>query len=544
MSYITPEDRHQILLFQSLDTAIASDHIVRLLDVLVDNIVEADQDFFIDRGKSREGRPAYHPSVFLKLYLYGAMNRINSSRELEKACKRNLELMWLLGKLAPDFKTIADYRKDQGEQIRSLFLRVNLFLKKEGLIKGKINSTDGSKFRAYARQSVSRSSLEKLLVAEKAMLEQYLATLAAEDQAEEAARQDHDSPASDEPPLDPPTSLGQESRLMEAIETSGEKIAETEQLLKQVIEAEEAVSGTIPKRYCTTDPEARMMKGNQGKQWYYNVISSVDGAHALISDIEATSAPTDHGELQPAMIRLRDRMEIRPGVQLGDAGFGPLQSIIDLIEGKIEGLPPIRCFVPIGNLQGQFDLQHGNRFVYHPEQDHYTCVAGEILALKHKDKQTKGTKANVYQAKACPACERKPICTPKSKIGRTVIRYVNQTTRDAYRELLKTKEAEHMRRLRMSLSEHPFATLKLWMGKTPLTLRGRAKVNTQIAIFATAYNILRSSHIKSTQQMIQKVKEFDWSKTSNQLANPKNIGQLLQKIRRFFMPDPYCLALR
>ena len=96
----------------------------------------------------------------------------------------------------------------------------------------------------------------------------------------------------------------------------------------------------------------------------------------------------------------------------------------------------------------------------------------------------------------------------------------------------------------MSLSEHPFATLKLWMGKTPLTLRGRAKVNTQIAIFATAYNILRSSHIKSTQEMIQKVKEFDWSKTIDQLANPKNLGLLLQKIRRFFIPDLYSLVDR
>lgn len=538
MSYITPEDRHQVVLFQSLDSAIDSDHIVRLLDVIVDQIVEADPDFFLDRGKSHTGRPAYHPSVFLKLYLYGAMNRINSSRRLERECKRNVELMWLLGKLAPDFKTIADYRKDQGEQIRSVFFRVNLFLKEQGLIQGKISSIDGSKIRAYARQSVSKASLEKLLAAERSMLEQYLATLAAEDQAEDQVFEEGDSSSSDHRPTDPPSFTGQESPLMEtklmkAIGDTQQAIGEMEDLLGKVVASEQQAPGAIPKRYCTTDPDARMMKGNEGKQWYYNLISSVDGAHGIICDIEATSSPTDTSQLIPALFRLRDRMGIIPQIQLADAGFGPLPPIIQLREGKVAGLAAVECFIPVGNSRRDHDQQHRLSFIYHPQEDHYTCSEGQHLFLKQTNKWLNGAFTNVYQATDCSACSRKPVCSPKSKRGRTVHRYLNQQARDDYQLQMETKEAKLMRSKRMSLSEHPFGILKLWMGKLPITMRGRKKVNTQVAIFATAYNLRRSTQIKSVEEMIQKAKEYEWKKLSNQIGDPNTWAKLIKKLRRW-----------
>lgn len=506
MGYISPADRHQTVLFTSLDQAVASDHVIRLVDQLIDSIVDADLDFFLDRGKSHEGRPAYHPKVFLKLYIYGALNGISSSRKLERACRMNLEVMWLLGRLAPDFKTIADYRKDQGDQIKAVFLRVNHFLKHQGLIRGKISSLDGSKVRAYASQSVSRESLEKLLAEEKQMLEKYLAALQlADDQAE------------DEEPDDPWAGVGaspEEITLMGAIEESKERIDAAEELLAKA-------EGNEQTRINTTDPDARLMKGREGKHWSYNIQSHVDEAHGLISEIEATSSGSDRPELIPSMKRLFERMGIAPGLLLADMGYSLLQKILALQNGKVPGLPAIDCFIPLQQpIQEKRQEEHGIEFSYDPELDHYTCTQGQKLKNTGSEKvdNARGTKAMIYQADDCRSCPLKPHCAPRAKIARSIYRYSDQHARDAYKEKVKSADAKFWRTLRFALSEHPFGTLKYWMGKIPLWLRGSEKVNTEVKIYATAYNILRSANILSVEEMIKRAKEYDWKADAERLA--------------------------
>jgi transposase len=506
MGYISPADRHQGVLLNSLDQAVAPDHVIRLVDQLIDSIVEADPDFFLDRGKSPEGRPAYHPKVFLKLYIYGALNGISSSRKLERACRVNLEVMWLLGRLAPNFKTISDYRKDQGDQIKAVFLRVNHFLKAQGLIKGKISSLDGSKVRAYASQSVSRESLDKLLVEDKQMLEKYLAALElADDQAK------------DEDPDDPWTGLGvspEEITLMGAMEESKERIDLAEELLAKAQDHEQA-------RINTTDPDARLMKGRGGKHWSYNLQSQVDHAHGLISEIEATSTCVDRPELVPSTKRLFERMGIAPDLLLGDMGYSRLQDILALEKGEVPGLPAIECFIPLQKtFQQKRQEKHGIAFSYDPELDQYTCTQGKELKNTGTQRvdNRRGTKARVYQADDCRCCPLKPHCAPKAKVARSIYRFSDQHIRDAYKQKITSPEAKRWRTLRFALSEHPFGTLKYWMGQIPLWLRGKEKVNTEVKIYATAYNILRSANILSVQEIIKRAKEYDWKADIGHIA--------------------------
>ena len=510
MSFIQPSDRHQLILFSSLDDAIDPDHIVRIIDVLIDQIVGADSDFFLDRGLSPEGRPAYHPSVFLKLYIYGALNGIGSSRKLERECYRNIELMWLLGKLAPDFKTIADYRKDQGDQIEAVFLRVNLFLKSEGLIQGKISSLDGSKFRAYAAKSVNLQKLSDSLEKDKARLAQYLDTLAQADLREDEA-QDSDTPPS-VPPFPPSSAdhpgLGDEL-LFSAMVECQERIEAASAILETAQQAQNP-----QKRICTTDPDARIMKGRQGTHWSYNIEASVDAAHGLISDIEPCSDCHDRYQLLPNLYRLSHQMGIEPAVQLTDAGFGTLQQIIELEQGQIEGLPSTTCFIPLAPTPQIIRQEKaGIHFQYDAQQDQYICSEGKPLTLVQKNKRDtkRGTLADQYQAQDCRECPQKPQCSPGSKKARSILRFDNQLQRDLYKQKMKTQMAEQMRRLRMRLSEHPFGTLKQWMGHTPILVRGRQKVSVQIKIFATAFNLLRSQTICSTQKLIDRIQAFDWS---------------------------------
>lgn len=497
MGYILPQDRHQLTLFNFLDEVVGADHVVRLIDVLVDEIVAADPDFFLNRGLSREGRPAYHPSVFLKLYIYGYLNGVNSSRQLERECHRNLELMWLLGKLAPDFKTIADYRKDQREQIESMFLRMNLFLKDQGIIKGKVLSLDGTKVRAYASQSVSKARIEKLLAEEKAMLERYLAKLSAVDGEETALEE---AEVRIEGAL-----LEEESYLMRTLAETQEQIQSHETLLQ---DAEQ----TDQKRFCTTDPDARLMRGRQGTHWSYNVQANVDAAHGLIADIEATSSCNDRRELLPALERVEERAGIRPQTQLADTGYSHVEELLSVEQDGIE------CFIPNNPTRRRIDDQkHGLTFTYDPELDQYTCIEGKALHLVERNKRDnkRGTIANVYRAEDCRDCPLKSVCAPKANVARSVHRYHNHQARAAYRQKIQSDEGQKMKRLRSSLSEHPFGTLKRWMGALPLVLRGKQKVNTEIKLYATAYNLLRSVNICSVPEMIAKVKEYDWKEAIN-----------------------------
>ena len=178
MHFITPEDRNQFTLYGRLDDLISEDYPIRLLDALVDSIISSNIERFTQKGQTEIGRRAFHPGTLLKLYLYGYCNGIASSRKLEAESYRNIELLWLLGNLKPDHKTIADYRKDHEQEIKFITLEFRRFLKERGYIKGDIVSLDGTKIKAYAnRDMLSIEKIEKLLENLQDKLDIYLKKL-------------------------------------------------------------------------------------------------------------------------------------------------------------------------------------------------------------------------------------------------------------------------------------------------------------------------------------------------------------------------------
>jgi len=527
MGYIKPQDRHQIILFNYLDEAVDADNIVRVIDALVDEMVAADPTYFLDRGLSEVGRPSYHPASLLKLYLYGYLNGIRSSRKLERECKRNLELMWLMGNLAPDFKTIADYRKDQGEQIQEVFVRWNFFLKAEGLIVGKTLSLDGTKMRANAQQGFSKKEQTRLLAKEKEFLAQCQQYLAALDQADGQEGTSQDAlpapPAEGEssapevavPPQAQEDHSPDEPRGRTEVEAD---IAASQARIQQLEQRLEEAQQTNQDRFCTTDPEARMIKSRQGTHWCYNVQSNVDVAEGMILDIEARSSCNDRSELVPALERIQAQYNIVPEEQAADAGYGNIEEILSL---QSQGADPedsrrTELYIPLITCpQKIVEKQNGLTFTYDQKQDQYTCGKGNALTLikrNRRDSKT-GALSDVYRAdaQACNQCELKAICAPRAKKGRSIHRYHTHEAREAYRQKLASEKGKQMRVLRSSYSEHPFGTIKMRMNAQHLLLRGRHKVNTEVRLLATAYNLLRSVNIRSTQEIIKQIRAFDWT---------------------------------
>ena len=518
MSFIEGQNRQKAIVFNSLDEAIEQDNIVRLIDTLVEELIAAAPDFYLYKGGSDTGRPAYHPSIFLKIYLYGYLNGISSSRKLERECKRNVELMWLTGKLAPDFKTIADYRKDQPEQLESVFYAFNSFLIDQGYIQGKEISLDGTKLKANATKVHKKERTEKLLEKAQRRLAKYLERL---DQADLEEGEVEAAPEVQDGPME----LGTESDLMAQL---GEEIQRKEALEQELDWFEKEQTG----KYSPTDPDARFMKNPQGFFIGYNLQACIDAKHKLIADVELSSSSTDNGLLLPAIERLANRWGITPKEVLADAGFSKIETILLLQAAGIN------CFISLNLNQGQVrDQRNRIQFVYDPEQDHYTCPEGQFLScvLRNKVDKRRQTVFDQYQAQDCRGCHRKSHCAPKAKQARMVLRYHNQAARDAYTNKMASDTGKKKIQKRASLSEHPFGTLKSWMGRFHLLLRGKRKASVEIRLYATAYNLFRMTNIESALELNKKIKEYDWKTVLEKVKrNIQSYLDFLTQVRNTF----------
>lgn len=530
MSFIKGSNRKDPLIIEALEEFVPPNSIVRLIDVLVDSLVESDPDFYLSHGRSLEGRPAYHPSVFLKLYLYGYRNGIHSSRKLEVECKRNLELMWLLGRLAPDFKTIANYRKDHFEQLGSVFSQFTIFLRDHKLIKGKLVSLDGTKIRAYGSKSSNQRSLEKSVAASQEKLAHYLGKIDHQDE-EEDEDDDIDSDGGNHPPAAP--ELGETTlsdRIAEAIEKIEKNSAKLEELKRN-----------DQNRRCNFDPDARLMKSRNGSHWSYNVQATIDGTHKLIADIAATQSAVDKKELKPALERLAQSLRLIPETVIADAGYSNIEEILSIEHSGI------KCFIPTND--NQYTLlqkKHKLTFDYDEQEDHFICSEGAILRPVRRNQfdSRNGSVADIYRADDCRNCSRKAVCAPKTEKARSVKRFHNQHQRDDYLKQLNGREGQKMKIKRMSLSEHPFGTLKGLMGKTPVTTTGIDKVNAEIKIYAAVYNIIRAANIFSVELMIEYIKSYDWKAAKSHVKRIINgfvaryssivLRRQIQNLKRYF----------
>jgi len=486
MSYIQPNSRVQLMMPSVIDDYVSLDNCVRFIDAFVDKIVQIQPELHTSKGNAEVGRSAYQFTTLLKLYIYGYLNSISSSRKLERETYRNMELIWLLGNLQPDHKTISDFRKDNKESIRQVTISFRKFLVSEGYISGSQVVTDGTKVKAYAsKNTVSLPFITRRMEQLETQLEKYLTQLQENDKVETVEEQL--SELSDE--------LGVEPALLEKIAKLQEQVQELEQQ-KQLLEklGRESIA--------PSDPEAKIMKSKEGFYPAYNVQSTIDTKNHMIAQMDVTDQPNDYHSLESNINALKEQLDIIPKTTLADKGYANEDQIQSLEENGT------RCIVPFPEQapdQKQIDARI--TFEYDKKNDCYRCSQGQLLTLKQKNVINRNKLHNKYQGKNCNACPLKTSCT-KSKIGRIIYRRLNDEWLVKYKQKLKTKEFKKLIKLRKNYVEHPFGTIKYWMGQIPLLLRGKEKVQVEMDLYATCYNLKRLINLESIDLLLLKVQNW------------------------------------
>lgn len=486
MSYIQPKSRIQLMMPSSIDDYVSSDNSVRFIDAFVDKVIQIQPELLTDKGTSHLGRSAYEFSTLLKLYIYGFIHSISSSRKLEAETYRNMEVIWLLGNLQPDHKTISDFRKDNKEAIRTVTISFRKFLKEEGYISGKQMSTDGTKVKAYAsKNTLTLKGINHRLEHIEAQLDKYLNDLQENDTVESVEEQL--AGLSDE--------LGVESALLEKIASLQAQVEELEKS-KRLLESlgRDAIA--------PADPDAKIMKTKEGFMPAYNIQSIIDHKHHMIGLMDVTDEPIDYPCLEKNTDALKEQIEVAPEELLADKGYANEEQIQALEQNNI------RCIVPFPQpAVNQKQIDAGITFQYDKKNDCYRCSQGQILPLKAKHVIKKRKPYAAYQGKNCLQCPLKSQCTT-SKKGRIIYRRKDNEWLLAYKEKLKTPDYKKGCKERKNFVEHPFGTIKYWMGQLPLLLRGREKVQVEVDLYATCYNLKRLMNIEPMEVLLQKV--ADW----------------------------------
>ena len=474
MGYVKGEAPGQSSLFPpSLDELVPDDHPVRVVEAFVGALDLGELGF--ERAEAGVmGRPAYDPADLLKLYLYGYLNRVRSSRRLERECRRNVEVMWLLGKLAPDFKTIADFRRRNSQafvQVCRAFVR---FCAKAKLLGGELVAIDGSKFQAASskRGVVTSRALAEESRRLDARIAQYLKSL------DEADREEREEPIDRE-------------AVAAALDELRARKADTDTAAKLLDELGET-------QHVTGEPEARLMRTAQGQAIAYNVQSAVDAKHGLIVHHEVTNAGTDNAQLEPTANAAQNTLGGGPLSVVADAGYS---NGTQFEACEQAGITP---FVPLNRapLHAGGEFFGTARFQYDASSDAYRCPAGKILMLKQVNRSQM---CRIYAARAddCASCTFKGRCTGAKQ------RFIQRHWHEAAFERMQRRlaQAPQMMGLRRSLAEHPFAQIKYGvMGdRGRLLLRGLQGARTEMALAVLARNLKRVMAILGTRNIVKRL---------------------------------------
>jgi len=486
MSYIQEVSRFQLMMPTSIEDYVSKDNPVRLIGAFVEKAVQIQPELLTEKGNTKVGRSAYQFATLLKLYIYGYLNSISSSRKLEKETYRNMEVIWLLGNLQPDHKTISDFRKDNMEAIRKVSFSFRKFLVGEGFISGKQVVTDGTKVKAYAsRDTISMQGITRRMEQLETQLEKYLSQL-----------QDNDTVESVEEQLaELSTEFGVEPALLEKIAKLQGQVQELERQ-RQILE-KSGLESVAP-----ADPEAKVMKSKDGYYPAYNVQSVVDTRNHMIAQMDVTDQPNDYYSLEPNIKALEDQLCITPETVLADGGYANEDQIQSL---ENDG---VHCVVPFQRqLPDKKQVEAGITFTYDEKNDCYRCSQGKVLSLIAKNVIKRNKPYNKYRSHECNECPLREACT-KSKLGRIVYKRLDNEWLLNYKENLKTEESKALIRKRKEFVEHPFGTIKYWMGQIPLLLRGKRKVQVEIDLYATCYNFRRLINLEPMDFLLLKIQNW------------------------------------
>jgi len=463
--FIEGQDRSQVtLLPECLDDYLGEDNPVRVVDVFVDEL-RLEELGFEGAQPAVTGRPSYHPAVLLKIYIYGYLSQVQSSRRLEREAQRNVELMWLTGRLAPDFKTIADFRKDHGAAIRNVCREFVLLCRRLQLFADGVVVIDGSKFKAVNNRdkNFSRRKIEVRRQQLEHSINRYLAELDRADRQPELVLPDR------------------VSRLQQ-------KVSKIKEQMHELGQIEQRLQTTGERQVSLTDPDARSMATSRlgSAVVGYNVQAAVDAKHHMIVAHEVTNSITDQGQL-PAMAKATKEAIGHPKpTVLADRGYFEGYDILECERAGIETLVP-KPLTSNSKFQGRFDKRD---FIYDKGRDVYRCPAGQIAIYRFTAVED-GKTLRKYWSSACPSCHLKPQCTPAP--CRRISRWEHEEVVEAVQARLDaTPEAS---RVRQRTVEHVFGTLKAWMGSTHFLTRTLPRVRTEMSLQVLAYNLQRAIKI-------------------------------------------------
>jgi transposase len=475
--FVEGMDRGQITLFPDcLEDWICEDNPVRVIDVFVDGLDLAELRF---GGVEPEvtGRPSYHPSVLLKLYIYGYLNRVQSSRRLEREAGRNVEVMWLIGRLVPDHKTIADFRKDNGPAIRKVCAQFVALCREIGLLTKASVAIDGSKFKAVNNRdkNFTRAKMERRLAQIEESVARYLSQLDTADLQE------------------PSEALAVKTAHLK------DKLAKLASEMERLKAIEKAMLASPDQQISLTDPDSRSMatSGRGSGVVGYNVQVAVDTEHHLIVTHEVTNTGSDRSQLakvasQAKAVLGADRLDV-----VADRGYFNSPEILACAQADIIVTLP-KPMTSGAKSDGRFGKQD---FVYLSAEDVYRCPAGEKLNYRYTNEED-GKTLRRYWTTACPRCPLKARCTTGPE--RRITRWEHEHLLEAVQERLDANP--QAMRVRRETAEHPFGTLKMWMGATHFLMKRLPKVATEMALHVLAYNLMRVMNIIGVKPLLAAIR--------------------------------------
>ena len=451
---------------ECLDDFVSEDNAVRVVDIFVDGLELRVLGFERVDPKST-GRPSYHPSVLLKLYIYGYLNRVQSSRRLEREAARNVEVMWLLGRLVPDHKTIADFRKDNGPAIRKVCSQFIELCRRIGLLATASVAIDGSKFKAVNNRdrNFTKAKMARRLKQIEESVERYLHQLDSADRQE-------------------PTDA-----IRSRVTRLHEKIGRLHEEMERLKALEARMTASPDEQISITDPDARSMatSGRGSGVVGYNVQAAVETDHHLIVAHDVIQSGSDRACLTPMAEKARAALGADELEVVADRGYFSSEQIKDSADAGITVTLPKPMTTGM-RAKGQFGKQD---FRYVDEQDVYICPAGQTLSFVSHKRQSGGLHLRRYATVECGACPKKERCTTSTQ--RVVTRWEDEhLLEDVQRRLDENPQAMRIRR---ETVEHPFGTIKMRMGATHFLMKRLRNVKTEIALSVLAYNLTRVMNI-------------------------------------------------
>jgi transposase len=472
--HVNGTNRDQTVLFpDTIDKYVDRENPVRFINAFVDSL-NLEKLGFKHSVLADTGRPSYNPSDLLKLYVYGYLNQIRSSRKLEKECHRNVEVMWLMKKLSPDHKTIADFRKDNVDCIKPVFKEFVYLCRNLDLYGAQLVAIDGTKFKAV--NSKSNNLNEKTVALRLKKTEDKIAEYLKEMDQNDTADSDED-----------------ESTNVDELKEKISKLEEEKQRYKQI---QDQMKATGQKEISLVDPDSRLMRvDSQRLEVGYNIQTSVDAKQHLIVDYEVINISTDHHQLVKDALSAKETLDVESLDVLSDKGFYVEKDVFDCETNGIRVFMPIpAAFNPYKSVGVPASEFYSDKFFYNATKDAYVCPVGVELPFWKLGGRDGGLKGRLYRTAFCSCCSVRSKCT-RNRRGRYMFRGEFDGAVDRLRARLETSEGKEKCRLRRTIVEHPFGTIKRAFNQGYLLLKGLRKVKGEVGFTMLAYNMRRAINI-------------------------------------------------